>query len=104
MYIGVSLNKGYHFGVPIIKIIVFWDLFGAPYFWETTIYWRDLSLQANARSYLPAAQGCEDGSEYLGRVVGFGFRVVGYPKTRANTAAPNVTAIGNIVCSRTHDG
>ena len=32
MHIGISLNKGYHFGVPIIMIIVFRGLFGAPYF------------------------------------------------------------------------
>ena len=32
-YMGVSQNYGYHFGVPVIRTVVFWDLYwGSPYF------------------------------------------------------------------------
>ena len=30
-HMGVSQNKGYFFGVPIIRIIVYWDLYWGPF-------------------------------------------------------------------------
>ena len=30
----VSQNQGYHFGIPKIRIIVFWDLYWGPTIWR----------------------------------------------------------------------
>ena len=43
---GVSQIKGTILGVPIIRIAVFWGLIGVPLFWETTIFWFSLGLEA----------------------------------------------------------
>ena len=38
LYVEVSSNKGYLYGVvPITRIIIFWSLDWGPLFWETTI-------------------------------------------------------------------
>ena len=44
VYIGVSQNGGYPFGVSIIRVLLYWDLLGMPLFGETTTSEKGLKM------------------------------------------------------------